>query len=261
VAIKVILKSKLHTKDELDRALFELQLHSKLSHPHIIPFLAGEETNDSVIIVTPLARGDLRSMTANKVLVEENCKRLCKQLLNALSYIHGLNLVHGDIKPENILLFESSSHAAKYIAKICDFGFTEGVGESGVLPHRGMRGSLGYFSPEQLNKQSYGQGVDIFALGIIIFTLLCGYEPFYPTNRAGLLTGDPSRDSSILVFESPYWDSISEDAKSFLRGLLHGDPVQRLTAQEALRSDWISADRPYVAAPKTDVEDAHIQFE
>ena len=260
VAIKVILKSKLHSEDEVERALHEMKLHPQLIHKNIIPCIASEETRDSIIIITPLAKGDLHSFAVNKVVGEENCRRLCKQVLEGLQYLHGMNLVHCDIKPENILLFESAG--GKYFAKICDFGFTERIDGSGLLPYRGMRGSLGYFSPEQLQKKAYGQPVDIFALGIIIYTLLCGYEPFYPTNRAGLLTGDPATDSQILSFQSPYWDHISTAARDFLRGVLHGDPAKRLTASLALESDWIRipSKSDNVLAQEL-AEDAHIQFE
>ena len=252
------MKSKLHSPDDLDRARFELDLHSKLSSPHIIPFLGGEETDDSVIIVTPLAQGDLNSFTANKVLSEANCSRLCHQLLVGLDYLHSLNLVHGDIKPQNVLVFLSQS--GKYTAKFCDFGFTEKLNADCLIPYQGMRGSLGYFSPEQLHRQAYGQPVDMFALGVMMFTLLCGYEPFFPSNRAGLLSGDEGNDAQVLTFESPYWDSISIEAKRFVQQLLHGDPGKRLTARQALASDWMVHQSGTVDCLSGNGEDADIQF-
>ncbi len=215
-----------------------------------------------MIIVTPLAKSDLHSLTANKVLRESNCRRLCRQILTGLQYLHSQGLVHGDIKPENVLIFDSKSVIGKYAIQICDFGFAEKIGETGLLPYRGMRGSYGYFSPEQLNCRPYGQAVDIFALGIIIYSLLVGYEPFYPTNRAGLLTGDPDNDSTILRFDSPYWDRISVEAKAFLIKTLHGDPKGRFTAADALRSEWLNIDvDPTIEEDTADVEDASIQFE
>lgn len=250
------MKGKLHTHGDLERALFELDVHSKLVHPNLLPFLGGEETADSVIIITPLARGDLNSMSMNKVFAEDNCRRLCRQLLRGLEHLHGQGLVHCDIKPQNVLLFPSSAN--KNIAKICDFGFTERIGPDGLIRSGGMRGSLGYFSPEQLKRLPYGQPVDMFALGIMTYTLLCGYEPFYPANKAGFLTGDATKDSKLLVFEAPYWDGVSQEAKSFLRGLLHGDPGQRLTAAQALADEWFQLP---AGTPSTGGEDADIQFE
>jgi calcium/calmodulin-dependent protein kinase I len=255
VAIKVIMKSKLHTNDDLIRARFELELHSKLSSPHILPFLGGEETGESVIIITPLATADLNSLTSNRVLGEENCKRLCKQLLLGLDYLHSLGLVHGDIKPQNVLAFKKSD---KYTIRICDFGFTEKVGSDGLVRYQGMRGSLGYFAPEQLRRRDYGQAVDMFALGIIIYTLLCGYEPFFPSNKAGLLTGDEEVDSELLVFEPSYWAGVSSSGREFVKSLLHGDPSKRLTAHQALTSKWIEENTEKY---QVSTEDAHIQFE
>lgn len=250
------MKSKLHTPEDLERARFELELHSKLKSPFLVPFLAGEETSESLIIVTPLAQGDLNSMTMNKVLSEDNCRRLCKQLLGGIDYLHGLGLVHGDIKPQNVLLFKSTS-SNTYSARLCDFGFTEKVRSEGLLPYRGMRGSFGYFSPEQLRRNDYGTAVDMFALGVIVYTLLSGYEPFYPSNKAGLLTGDEAIDSRVLLFESPYWDSVSAEAKSFIKTLLHGDPTKRATASQALASSWILS----TAVSEHTAQDVDIQFE
>ena len=147
----------------------------------------------------------------------------------------------------------------KYIAKICDFGFAEKLKEpDSLVPFQGMRGSLGYFSPEQLRRKAYGQAVDLFALGIIIYTLLCGYEPFYPSNRAGLLTGDAEEDSKVLSFDPPYWDRVSVEGKAFIRGLLHGNACLRYTATQALQSAWIELSEAVGARSS---EDADIQFE
>ena len=232
------MKSKLHTRSELEHAQFELKVHSNLSHRHILPLVRGDETSDSIIIVTPLASSDLYSVTTNKVLSEMNCQRLCKQLLLGLDYLHSeKGLVHFDIKPQNILLFESSNG---YIAKICDFGFSEPLQLGDSLPYSEMRGSLGYFSPEQLRHDQLSHAVDMFALGVIMYQLMCGYEPFYPTNKVKFLNGDwDGNDSNILTFDSPYWDHISKEAKEFVANLLCGDPKKRLSARSALSSKWI----------------------
>ncbi len=253
VAIKVILKEKLHSLAELLRARYEKRLHSSLSHPNIVPYLAGEETEDSIMIVTPLAKGDLYSLTMNKVLSESNCRRLCVQLLASLDYLHStVKVVHGDIKPQNVLVFHDES-SNKYTAQLCDFGFTEPVVPGSVLPDRGMRGSLGYFSPEQLRRDYFGQPVDMFALGIMMYQLLCGYEAFFPSNKVGRLTGIDEIDSKILQFDSPYWDHISIDCHNFLRGLLHADPNKRFTTRQALDSPWIATH--HVVPDNVDIDD------
>ena len=234
------MKSKLHTKTDLEHAQHELEVHSKMNHPNIIQLLGGEETYESIIIITPLAIGDLYSVASNKVLEESNCRNLCIQLLNGLLYLHEtMGIIHGDIKPQNILLFLDDNN--KYNARICDFGFSESIKLGDNLRYNGMKGSLGYFSPEQLHRQPISHAVDIFAFGVIVYQLLCGYEPFFPSNKAGYLTGDwEGGDSKILLFDSPYWDGVSNDAVEFVKGCLHGDPRQRMTARQALESRWIS---------------------
>ena len=247
------MKSKLHSEAELNRARFELEVHASLKNRFVIPFLGGEETVDSFVLVTPLAIGDLNSLTTHKVLSEYNCRNLCHQLLNGLTYLHNeIGLVHCDIKPANILVFRNGKSLS---VCICDFGFSEYVVSGTNLPYSGMRGSLGYFSPEQLNRQEYGHPVDMFALGIIIYTLLCGYEPFYPSNKAGLMY----TDSTVLQFESPYWDNISPKAIEFIKSLLCGNPQTRLSANDALVSPWI-ASTPQILSPQANSEDDDIQF-
>jgi serine/threonine protein kinase len=257
VAIKVILKEKLHNLADLLRARYELSLHSSLSHPNIVPVLAGEETDSSIVIVTPLAKSDLHSLALHKVFSESNCRRLARQLLASLDYLHNtIKVVHGDIKPHNILIFPSEDDPHCLTARLCDFGFTEPVLPGEVLRDRGMKGSLGYFSPEQLRRDFFGQPVDIFALGIILYHMLCGYEPFYPSNKAGQLTGKD--DSKILHFDSPEWSEISSECIEFLRGLLCGDPAIRWTAQRAIGSQWINMSDDMTDEKKG--EDADIQF-
>jgi len=254
---------------DLDHAQFELKVHSRMDNPNIIPLIAGEETTESIIIITPLAIGDLYSLTQNKVLTERNCRNLTIQLLNGLQYLHEtIGVVHCDIKPQNILLFrvsEGKEGQGEYVAKICDFGFSESLVFGQNITYPGLKGSLGYFSPEQLRRQPISHAVDIFALGVIVYQLLCGYEPFYPTNRAGYLTGDwDNNDSNILKFDSPYWDKITPEAIEFVRGCLDGNPSNRWTAGTCLKSQWISTPGKKLVLPlsprNVTTEDSNIQF-
>ena len=119
---------------------------------------------------------------------------------------------------------------------LADFGIAKMLDSSeGVLST--MAGSFGYAAPEIMLKQGHGKPVDMWSLGVITYTLLCGYSPFRSENVADLI--EESR-SGRIVFHGRYWKDVSSDAKEFIVNLLQPDPHKRLTSEEALQHVWIS---------------------
>lgn len=100
-----------------------------------------------------------------------------------------------------------------------------------------MAGSFGYAAPEIMLKQGHGKPVDMWSLGVITYTLLCGYSPFRSENVADLI--DECR-SGRIIFHGRYWKDVSQDARDFITNLLQPDPSKRLTSDEALRNRWLS---------------------
>ncbi|XP_027701595.1 calcium/calmodulin-dependent protein kinase type 1B isoform X3 [Vombatus ursinus] len=164
---------------------------------------------------------------------EKDASHLVGQVLGAVSYLHSLDIVHRDLKPEN-LLYATPFEDSKIM--ISDFGLSK-IQESNVLGT--ACGTPGYVAPELLEQKPYGKAVDVWALGVISYILLCGYPPFYDENDSELF-------SQILKanyeFDSPYWDDISESAKDFIRHLLERDPERRFSCKQALQHLWISGD-------------------
>ena len=119
---------------------------------------------------------------------------------------------------------------------LADFGIAKMLdSKDGVLST--MAGSFGYAAPEIMLKQGHGKPVDMWSLGVITYTLLCGYSPFRSENVADLI--EESRNGRI-VFHGRYWKDVSNDAKSFIVSLLQPEPSKRLTSQEALRNVWLT---------------------
>nr|XP_060511116.1 calcium/calmodulin-dependent protein kinase type 1B [Panthera onca] len=145
-------------------------------------------------------------------------------------------LVHRDLKPEN-LLYATPFEDSKIM--VSDFGLSK-IQTGNVLGT--ACGTPGYVAPELLEQKPYGKAVDVWALGVISYILLCGYPPFYDES-------DPELFSQILrasyEFDSPFWDDISESAKDFIRHLLERDPQKRFTCQQALQHLWISGDAAF----------------
>mmetsp|Transcript_28809 Transcript_28809/g.69183 ORF Transcript_28809/g.69183 Transcript_28809/m.69183 type:complete len:328 (+) Transcript_28809:32-1015(+) len=226
VAVKAIHKRLLRGEVDFEAARAEIAMHKTLDHPCIAPLLGAEETAKDFVLVLPLAeKGDLYQATKFSTIREQDCRNLASQILNALDYIHQRGVIHNDIKPHNILMVQAKGGL---VAQLMDFGFSIKVGADEVVPFNGLEGTSGYFSPEEVDAKPYGPKADIFALGITLFQLLGGYEPFYPAQNFS----DP------LEFMEEYWSDVSPACISFLTQLLQMSPEDRPTASEALQHAW-----------------------
>ena len=100
-----------------------------------------------------------------------------------------------------------------------------------------MAGSFGYAAPEIMLKRGHGKPVDMWSLGVITYTLLCGYSPFRSENLADLIE---ECKHGRIVFHERYWKDVSKEAKDFINRLLQPDPNRRSTCEEALQDIWLS---------------------
>ena len=138
-----------------------------------------------------------------------------------------------DLKPENLLYLTKEPQSDLVLA---DFGIAKMLDSSdGILST--MAGSFGYAAPEIMLKQGHGKPVDMWSLGVITYTLLCGYSPFRSENVADLI--EECR-SGRIIFHGRYWKDVSHEAKDFILNLLQPDPGKRLTSEEALQDVWLS---------------------
>ena len=100
-----------------------------------------------------------------------------------------------------------------------------------------MAGSFGYAAPEIMQRQGHGKPVDMWSMGVITYTLLCGYSPFRSENMSDLIQ---ECSTGRVVFHERYWRDVSKDAKEFIKALLQPDPHRRLTSQQALSHSWLT---------------------
>ena len=128
-----------------------------------------------------------------------------------------------DLKPENLLYLTTSPDSALVLA---DFGIAKTLSGNELLTT--MAGSFGYAAPEVMLKKGHGKPVDMWSLGVITYTLLCGYSPFRSENLADLI--DECKHGRV-VFHDRYWRDVSKDAKDFIMTLLQPDPKLRATSQ------------------------------
>jgi calcium/calmodulin-dependent protein kinase I len=165
---------------------------------------------------------------------EKDAVAVVRAILNALEYLHSHNIVHRDMKPENLLFKTPDSDAD---LAICDFGIAKMDDVDAAL--QTVCGSPGYVAPEVLLKKGYGTPIDIWAVGVITYTLLCGYQPFQSEEQVELIN---EITHARYQFHDRYWRNISQEAKDFIRRLLTLNPDERPTAAEALKDKWMTTD-------------------
>lgn len=140
-----------------------------------------------------------------------------------------------DLKPEN-LLYQTRSADSQLV--LADFGIAKTL-ETPTEVLTSMAGSFGYAAPEVMLKRGHGKAVDIWSLGVITYTLLCGYSPFRSENLTDLI--EECRAGRI-IFHERYWKGVSQDAKNFIITLLQPNPNDRPTSEEVLKHSWLKGE-------------------
>lgn len=140
-----------------------------------------------------------------------------------------------DLKPENLLYLTREAESPLVLA---DFGIAKML-ENPTEVLTSMAGSFGYAAPEVMLKQGHGKAVDMWSLGVITYTLLCGYSPFRSENLSDLI--EECR-SGRVIFHDRYWRDVSQDAKDFIMTMLQPEPSRRVTSEEALKHPWLTGE-------------------
>ncbi|KAK1241670.1 hypothetical protein MKX07_007493 [Trichoderma sp. CBMAI-0711] len=233
VAIKIILKKSVKGNEQM--VYDELNLLQRLRHPHIVKFVDWFESRDKFYIVTQLATGgELFDRICDRgKFTEKDASQTIKQVLDAVDYLHKNDVVHRDLKPENLIYVTPDDDSDLVLA---DFGIAKTL-DSKDETLKTMAGSFGYAAPEVMAKQGHGKPVDMWSMGVITYTLLCGYSPFRSENLQDLLE-ECTRGN--VVFHERYWKDVSSDAKDFINCLLVPEPSKRWTSEQALGHIWLS---------------------
>ena len=222
VAIKILDKNKIESRDDLERIIREMQILTEMHNPFVIKvYKIYEDKNNFLIIMEYCEGGELFNyIVKKKRLSEEEASYFFFQLINGIEYIHSKGIAHRDLKPENLLLSKNK------ILKIIDFGLSNFY--DGTKRLQTPCGSPCYASPEMVKGKRYdGFNIDIWAIGVILFAMLCGYLPFE----------DDENDTDVLFNEIirnkidyPYF--LSKLSLDILQKILVSDPLQRITIDE-----------------------------
>lgn len=231
-AMKVIDKPKLRGKEHMVEN--EIEIMKDCHHHNIVKLYEEYETSDKIYLVMELVKGgDLfDAITQSVKFGEVDSARMVKDLCNALFYLHSRSIVHRDLKPENLLVHRNKDGSISL--KLADFGLAMEVKE----PIFTVCGTPTYVAPEILSEIGYGLEVDMWAVGVITYILLCGFPPFRSPDRNQTELFEFIK-AGEYEFLSPYWDNISPYAKDLIEHLLVVDKKKRYTAIETLSHPWI----------------------
>ena len=236
LAIKVINKLG-SSPDSIRKMKEEITILKQLQHENIVQFYGYEETNSKLLIMMEyLKYGTLSQwMKKNKnKITEVNASIIIHKILKATDYLHNKQICHRDIKPENIMLSNENDLSS---IKLIDFGLSEQNLFNPLID--GYCGTLLYMSPEQIEKKSYSQTVDIWSIGIILFMLLNDNKhPFY-------IKGIDKKDycEKIKKGNFTYYNNLSYMAKNLISKLLEPNPSWRYTSDKAIRHPWITRNK------------------
>ncbi|KAL6259225.1 hypothetical protein P5V15_009144 [Pogonomyrmex californicus] len=219
-----------------DATLQEVQILRRVAgHPYIIELHDVFESSTFIFLIFELCKnGELFDyLTSVVTLSEKKTRYIMRQVFEGIQHVHNQGIVHRDLKPENILLDDNLN------VKITDFGFARILKPGDKLED--LCGTPGYLAPEVLkcnmfeNAEGYGFEVDIWACGVIMFTLLVGCPPFWHRKQMVMLRNIMEGNYS---FTSPEWADITEAPKDLIRKLLVVDPKRRISIKDALEHSF-----------------------
>eukprot|EP00250_Pteridium_aquilinum_P009678 c18853_g1_i1 orf=584-2155(-) len=233
LACKSISKGKLRTPIDVEDVRREVDIMRHLpKHPNIVTLEGVYEDDNAVHLVMELCEGGelFDRIVARGHYSERAAAAVTRTILEVVQLCHKHGVMHRDLKPENFLFANKKENSP---LKAIDFGlsvfFKPGEKFTEIV------GSPYYMAPEVL-KRNYGQEVDVWSAGVILYILLCGVPPFWAETEQlvaqAILRGN-------VDFKRDPWPKVSENAKALVRQMLEPDPNRRLTAQQVLDHPWL----------------------
>ncbi|XP_076277781.1 serine/threonine-protein kinase SIK3 isoform X3 [Lasioglossum baleicum] len=229
VAIKIIDKTKLN-EENLAKIFREVHIMKRLRHPHIIRLYQVMETEKMIYLVTEYAPGGeiFDHLVRNGRMPEPEARRIFRQIVLAVRYLHQQRVVHRDLKAENLLLDADNN------IKLADFGFSNEYTPG--VPLSTWCGSPPYAAPEIFEGKQYdGPRADVWSLGVVLYVLVCGALPFDgPTMqllRSVVISGK---------FRIPFF--MSAECEKLIRHMLVVEPERRLSISQILAHSWMGGD-------------------
>lgn len=229
-AIKEITIDKKQNKSNVKR---ELNVLKTIDNPYIVKLhdvIIDTNYNNIYFILDYYPKGDLAKFLNHKPLKEKYCRKYMKQLALGLEYLLNKDILHRDLKPQNILLTN------EYNIKITDFGFAKQVDKNSLITT--LCGSPMYMAPEIINKKDYDIKSDLWSVGVILYEMIYGSVPFNVSNFLELIKNINNKD---ITFNHKKIKPTSE-CLELMKQLLTKDPKNRITWKAFFNNKWFLND-------------------
>ena len=249
VAMKIIKKNKEEVddfnndinKNEDDLIKSEINILKKLSHPNIVRIYEFYESDNCFYLINEFCKmGQLDDYLKNNILTEDQLCVIFYQVFSGLIYLHENNIIHGDLKPENIMISSIEKNIETnedYVwIKIIDFG-TAKIFKKSIVKGDNIVGTLYYIAPEVFasNIEKYDEKSDIWSIGVILYKTITKKYPFRGTNDLEtiqyIMEKEYDKNNQLLL-------GYSDELQDLIKNLLMKDSNQRPSAKEALNHKW-----------------------
>lgn len=233
VAVKIISKEYLKQLDMVDQYKNEINIQSNLHHPNVIELYRIEDDQTNFYQMMELAQGCNMWELLNTMgtLAEDTLHFYVLQLIQAIHYLHNdAGIMHRDVKLENIVVDKDDN------IKLIDFGLSASIKEDVLF----TCGSAPYLAPEMIEGRQHTTAVDIWCVGVVIYTLIYGHFPFQPKSNQKLY-------QSILYSDPKFDPIVSESLIDLMNRLLTKDHEKRITIDEVLEHKWVKSHREHLA--------------
>jgi len=230
VALKVLYKKQITQTKVMHQLKREIEIQYHLRHPNILRLFAYFFDERRIYLVLEYAQGGelYKVLRKQGKFNEPTASKYIRQVVDALAYLHEKNIIHRDLKPENLLLHKDS-------VKLADFGWSVHTDQR----RETFCGTLDYLAPEIVERRPHDSKVDLWAVGVLTFEFLVGTPPFETHG-----TKNTFQRISKVQFTFP--ESISQEARNFIRGYLTKHSRERMSAREGLSHPFITKYYPIV---------------
>jgi serine/threonine protein kinase/tetratricopeptide (TPR) repeat protein len=246
VAVKVIRRLLLGDDTALDRLLREATLASSLNHPNIVTIYETGVVDDDRYIAMELVEGSTLRAVAAQGLPLSRAIAIAKQIAEALAVAHAAQIIHRDIKPDNVMVRPDG-----YV-KLLDFGLARaqldpiGAASTGPVTGPGLvLGTIAYMAPEQARGENVGPEADVFALGVLLYELVTGRHPFMAASQLGTLHALMSDNPEPPAIVNP---ELPRTIEQLILEALQKDPRLRPGASEVMYRLNVAHDSSVAAA-------------